>query len=300
MAKKKTFDIPPLDDGRRPAPGALDNLIQDSRAILPGWVKLSDVYYVKPGDLQQNRLNSLFKKESPEYFERLTADIKERGLIVPLIARREKEKALGLGGVLLAGHNRLKIALALRLEKIPVQYVLNELAPEQERAFVVKDNLFRRQLTPEDRLDLYRLIIPDFDERIKQETRGGDRTDRGANGKDSHLPKGEGLTAGEMAQAAQAAGLDVSRDTAQKDLARARKAAKPTPKEPALADPAQNEARRLKAVKAHGSKIIEALNGATEQTNKEGILEVLGLLEFLTGEDKRLAAHFKAIRAALE
>ncbi|OPZ71213.1 MAG: ParB-like nuclease domain protein [Firmicutes bacterium ADurb.Bin456] len=287
MAKKKTFNIPPLNDGHRLAPGALD-FIQDSRVNLPAGVKLSDVFQVEPGDLKDNDLNpELFKEETPEYFQTLEADIKERGILVPLIARKD--------GILLAGHNRLVIARRLGLARVPVQYLESELTPDQERALVIKDNLFRRQLTQEDRLRLYKVLIPDFDELIQKETRGAKPKAQGENRKRS------GLTAADLTETAQAAGLPLTLETAEKDLAQARKAGRPK-KEPApeTDGPAQETARRLKTIKAHCAKIIEALNQADEETTNQGLLQVLELVQTLAGDDSPLVANIEAMRAALE
>lgn len=135
---------------------------------LPLGVKLSRVKKVKPSKLKENPLNQqFFRKESEEYFAKLTSDIKERGVIVPLIAKKD--------GTLLAGHNRLKIAYNIGLKKIPVQYVKNGLDDENEKQFVIKDNLLRRQLTHDDRIELYRVLYTNFNNRILKETRGGDR-----------------------------------------------------------------------------------------------------------------------------
>lgn len=288
MAKKKEFGAKRAAGGGRPAPGALDNLIQDSRANLPGWVKLTDVYQVDPAALKDNDLNpELFQEETPEYFQTLEADIKERGVLVPLIAKRD--------GILLAGHNRLVIARRLGLARVPVQYLESELTPDQERALVIKDNLFRRQLTQEDRIKLYRALIPDFDELIQKETRGAKPKAQGENRKRS------GLTAADLTETAQAAGLPLTLETAEKDLAQARKAGRPK-KEPApeTDGPAQEAARRLKTIKAHCAKIIEALNQADEETTNQGLLQVLELVQTLAGDDSPLVANIEAMRAALE
>lgn len=300
MAKKKTFNIPPLDDENKPAPHSLD-FIQDSRVNLPAGVKLSDVFQVEPKDLKDNDLNpQLFKEETPEYFQTLEADIKERGVLVPLIARKD--------GTLLAGHNRLVIARRLGLARVPVQYLESTLTPDQEKALIIKDNLYRRHLSQEDRIQLYRVLIPDFDKRIMQESRGGDRKGPGSKGNASPLiGEIKPLTAQEIAQKARTAGINISPETAKKDKAQARKAGRP-PKPPApdlsQLDPDQaaalETARRLKAIKAHSDKIIEALNGANEETTKQGILQVLDLLGTLTGEDLRLVTNIEAMRAALE
>lgn len=113
-------------------------------------------------------------------FERLKADIAERGIIVPLILKRDK--------TLIAGHNRLRAAEALGLESVPVQYVETELSPESETAFVIKDNLLRRQLTAEQKESL---ILSLYGGEIEKDNRGGDRGNQytgGKSGKSSSEP----------------------------------------------------------------------------------------------------------------
>jgi ParB-like chromosome segregation protein Spo0J len=122
-------------------------------------LRLSDVFYVQPSELRPNPLNSvLFKKESSEYFERMTTDIKERGIVVPLIAKND--------GTLLAGHNRLAIAQKLKLGKVPVQYLEDVLDEQREKEFIIKDNIFRRQHPADEWLSLYRTLYPNFEKRL--------------------------------------------------------------------------------------------------------------------------------------
>jgi ParB-like chromosome segregation protein Spo0J len=117
---------------------------------------LSEVKKVAPSVLRMNDKNTeYFAEESEEYFTNLRDDIRQRGVIVPLIAKTN--------GTLLAGHNRLRIAQELKLPQVPVQYVLEDLSEEREREFIIKDNLFRRQLDTEEWVELYRRLYPDFD-----------------------------------------------------------------------------------------------------------------------------------------
>lgn len=122
-------------------------------------IKTSDIERVSIHTLKDNALNTqYFIEETPEYFEQLQKDIQERGIIVPLIAKED--------GTLLAGHNRLRVAKVLGYDTVPVQYVLADLSPEDERGFLVKDNLLRRQLTNEQKIHLYTVLYPDFKERF--------------------------------------------------------------------------------------------------------------------------------------
>jgi len=95
--------------------------------------------------------------------------------------------------------------------------------------------------------------------------------------------------------------LPLTLETAEKDLAQARKAGRPK-KEPGpeMDGPAQEAARRLKTIKAHCGKIIEALNQADEETTTQGLLQVLELVQTLAGDDSPLVANIEAMRAALE
>lgn len=122
-------------------------------------IKLSDVERVSVNMLKSNALNKqYFVEESSQTFNKLREDIRERGIIVPLIAKEN--------GTLLAGHNRLQLAKELGYDTVPVQYVLEELTQEEEKGFLIKDNLLRRQLSNEQRINLYKTLYPDFEERF--------------------------------------------------------------------------------------------------------------------------------------
>lgn len=131
-------------------------------------LRLSPVTPVRCGLLKEHPLNKeLFAEESDAYFERLREDVKERGILVALIARRD--------GTLLAGHNRLRVAKELGFATVPVAYLSenekDKLTTEQEKAFLIKDNLFRRQFSGEEWIQTYRKLYPDFDEQVMQASR---------------------------------------------------------------------------------------------------------------------------------
>jgi ParB-like chromosome segregation protein Spo0J len=123
-------------------------------------LQLSDVIYEFTNRIKAHPENAtLFKQEDEQYFERLKKDVMERGIIVPLIVKDDN--------TLLAGHNRLRVAQELGLTTVPVQFVDDKLTEQQEREFLIKDNLFRRQLAREEWMTLYRALYPNFDERIE-------------------------------------------------------------------------------------------------------------------------------------
>lgn len=133
-------------------------------------IRLSILRYVDISELRENPINvEIFKQESEEYFKRLEEDIKERGVLVPLIATQE--------GYLLSGHNRLKVALKLGLRTVPVQYVEDRLTQEQERSFLIKDNLYRRHLNQAEWVKIYEKLYPNFREWAEKERRGRKKKD---------------------------------------------------------------------------------------------------------------------------
>ena len=128
--KTKTLVMPPDRPGGS----------KQKEIFIPKGVKLSVIQFVSTSDLKENPLSSdYFSELDGEDFEKLRDDIKKRGVLVPLICKQDL--------TLLAGHNRLKASLAIGLAKVPVQSVLGKLSKENEKLFIVKDNLLRRQLT---------------------------------------------------------------------------------------------------------------------------------------------------------
>lgn len=130
-----------------------------SSVVSNGSIRLSDIIFIEIDKLHENTANTLyFKTEDPEKLRQLKKDIAERGILVPLIAKKDY--------TLLAGHNRLKIAKELNLVKVPVQIVENDLSETDERTFLIKDNLLRRQLSQDEWIELYKILFPNFEERI--------------------------------------------------------------------------------------------------------------------------------------
>lgn len=121
---------------------------------------LTEVREIAVARLHENPLNSeLFGTvERGALYEKLREDIRARGIIVPLIARKD--------GTLLAGHNRLAVARELGFPTVPVQIVNESKSPLNDtdvRAFIIKDNLLRRHLTNDRMIEMYRMLYPNFD-----------------------------------------------------------------------------------------------------------------------------------------
>lgn len=131
-------------------------------------IRLSDIKQVSIEDIRTNPSNTLyFASETPEYFRQLREDIEKRGIVVPLLVKKD--------GTLLAGHNRLQIAREIGLRFVPVQYIQEELSERQEQEFIINDNLLRRHLSNEERIRLYKILFPEFDEVLAASKRGGDK-----------------------------------------------------------------------------------------------------------------------------
>jgi hypothetical protein len=149
---------------------------------------LSEIKQVEPSKLKPNPKNTeYFSQESEEYFANLEKDIRERGIIVPLLAKED--------GTLLAGHNRLTVAERLKLKFVPVQYVKQAISESDEQAFVIKDNFLRRQLSNDERMKLYRILYPNFDERIAEGMKQGKPKPEALNAKKIAEDTGQKITA---------------------------------------------------------------------------------------------------------
>jgi ParB-like chromosome segregation protein Spo0J len=174
-------------------------------------IKLYDVQDIDPELLKPNPDNKIFNPLSGKDYELLKEDIRERGIIDPLIIRQDK--------VLLTGHNRLRIALELKLKTIPVRKIESGLKPKDEKKFLVLDNLLRRQLSPTEKESL---IHEFYKDEILEDNRGGDR---------KSLKKNDGKIKGEISPLIPKESLakkiqreiGISEDTAKKILAKKRK-----------------------------------------------------------------------------
>jgi ParB-like chromosome segregation protein Spo0J len=128
-------------------------------AKLTSGLELRAVQHVPTQQLLPSPISEqYFNEPTIGELEKLSDDIRKRGILVPLIAK--------LDYTLLSGHNRLAIAKELNLTHVPVQFVISSLTEDEEREFVVKDNLLRRQLSNDEKIKLYRVLFPNFDERI--------------------------------------------------------------------------------------------------------------------------------------
>jgi len=117
-------------------------------------IKLSPIQQVDVGKLKGNPLNGAFTPPKTDFIKEFMLDVSERGILTALVAKKD--------GTLLSGHTRLLVARSLQMDKVPVQYVEQKLTLDDERKYVVADNVIRRQLSHKERLNLYQLICPEL------------------------------------------------------------------------------------------------------------------------------------------
>lgn len=103
-----------------------------------------DSLYISPANLIINPDNP-YKDLPAEDYDRLKKDIEKRGIIDPLIIDQHN--------TLLTGHNRLKIALELKLETVPVRKLASLLSFEEKYRIMLLDNLNRRQLSHTEKIE---------------------------------------------------------------------------------------------------------------------------------------------------
>ena len=111
-------------------------------------------------ELQPNELNK-WEKWKGEFEEANVASIKEKGILVPLIVKKDK--------TILDGHNRWRTAGVLGIEKVPCIIVPDFENSSQEKAFIDIVQNARRHMTI---VDWYKMIVRDYGELIKVDRRG--------------------------------------------------------------------------------------------------------------------------------
>lgn len=128
-------------------------------------IELSDVLYVPTSTLSASPLNDYPPLAAPEMAE-LVTDIKEKGILVPLISRPD--------GVIVCGHNRHRAALTAGLERVPVQRILSPLIDALEREIMKSEN-DRRRGGNWSREEKERFIRENFGAELTTDNRGLNR-----------------------------------------------------------------------------------------------------------------------------
>lgn len=246
---------------------------------LPEGVELEEkIEQVIVGSLKLNPLNKMFKDDNLEEYEDLKNDIQKRGIIVPLIVNNK--------GLLLAGHRRYKIAKELKFRTVPVQYLKEKftLSIDQERELLFKDNIVRRHLTPQQKVELIKeLYKPEIDE----DRRGGDRKSNQTKIKSSNellIPLPDKIE--------QQTGIKAG--TAKRLLSKIRKELKglggEEPK--VILDP-------VKTIEKYLQKIEHVLTDAEQEIKNKAISEIVDTIEILGGDNPLILKKAKELKKLL-
>jgi len=271
--KMDAFNAGTLDTSK------IDGLIGDPRP--PAGVMLGPVAQYPVDRLQDHPLNSQFFQElPPAEYEALKKDIDERGVMVPIIATP--------AGVILSGHRRARISRELGRLNVPVQFVKGELNASQEREFLIKDNLLRRHLGPDEKRAL---IIALYGDEIDQDRRGGDRRSKSVKSKVQSEPLIRDNTPEPLpVRIERETGGAVTAGTSKRIIAdirkeRTGKAIKTPPPPP----------DRLKIIKSYLAKIVRTLDGANKKTTDAAIIKIIETLDQI-GIDPRYSNQVKKIK----
>ena len=132
-------------------------------------VELSDILYLPLAELRDNPLND-YPPLPEDELEELTADIREKGILVPLIAK--------LDGTLVCGHNRKAAGLRAGVDRAPVQQILSPLSAALEKDIMKSENDRRRggRWSKEQK---EKFIQENFGEDITRTDHGGARANAG-------------------------------------------------------------------------------------------------------------------------
>ncbi|MBP7735995.1 MAG: ParB N-terminal domain-containing protein [Spirochaetes bacterium] len=129
-------------------------------------IKLSPIKQVEVGKLKPHPKNDkFFRPDMGNDLKTLKDDIAAHGVLVPLIAKKD--------GTILCGHRRRVACIQLKVKTVPVQYVESKITAQEEEDLMLRDNLNRRHLSPDERKQLYYHIYHDFKDRILHHNKSG-------------------------------------------------------------------------------------------------------------------------------
>ena len=200
---------------------------------LANGLELSEIMMRKTDTLQPDPENMEFeamKAKQPGYWENLKRDIESAGILSPLLVSEN--------GHVIAGHSRLKIAIELGIQRVPVRLVLSNISQAEIRRRRRLDNLLRFEIDDATRIAMYAEIWPEF---FTKPGGSGGRPKKPDNGYPvSESPDQNGKpdngypvlpTATEIAQKVGKSAAQVKKDraTAIKATARAQSEGKPIP-----------------------------------------------------------------------
>ena len=250
------------------------NRPEESRTV--GAVVDTDPHELHPNPLQ----TGLFDLPTGDELARLKDDIQQNGIHDPLQAMMD--------GTILAGHTRLKIALALKMKTVPVLWVATK-TPEDQRAFLIRDNLHRRQLTPEDKARLLAELYPGY---FDADSTAGRKPEKSGNGYPISAP----AIAAEIGTSEKTVKNMKATHKAAKQIATAQGRPAPTPEDYKAAAAEKKQVRRERETRGPqdlpGQADIDRKNRNTPAPKVSGPVPILeGILASVEGKHKTAAAR---------
>jgi|SRR5580700_597805 ParB family chromosome partitioning protein len=118
---------------------------------------------IKTAQCYESETNPRGKEFEGKSFDELVASIKEKGVLVPVLARKRQKG--GKEFEVVAGNRRLRAAKEAGLAEIPAQVV--EMTDEEAREAQIIENLQREDVHPLEEGEAYRQLVEDKDYDVK-------------------------------------------------------------------------------------------------------------------------------------
>lgn len=127
-------------------------------ALIPEKVETESgdsVRYLKISEIKTNRFQPR-TRFSDEKLADLVASIREKGVIQPILVRKQDS-----GFEVIAGERRFRAAKALNLDKVPV--IIKAVSDQDSLILALIENIQREELNPIEEANAFKKLIEDFD-----------------------------------------------------------------------------------------------------------------------------------------
>ena len=219
LKKQADKELAEWTAGNRPGLARTKNREKNREKPLAN-LTLGEIEQIGIDILRPNPLNT-YPPLTQEQIQELANDIKDKGVIVPLIAMPD--------GVLLCGHNRLLAARKAGLSKVPVQTVIRPAKlSESLQVEIMHSENDKRRGGRWSKAEKKAWVEKHFEAELLQERRGGRRGNQHAGGKKvAKTANGDFATLPE--KIAKKSRGEISKRTAERLVAEIRKEKKPRP-----------------------------------------------------------------------
>ncbi len=127
-----------------------ENILEDELSFVKNDTNNVNINLIHVSPLQPR------KEFDEESIKALAASIKEKGILQPLIVRKDKQN----GYELIAGERRLRAAKEAGLSEIPI--IIKELDDKEVLEIALVENLLRENLSPIEEANAYQKLIESF------------------------------------------------------------------------------------------------------------------------------------------